>query len=245
MEELELFTDGADIHEMERQVRLLAASVAPPLEILEAGCGRRWPLDLDGVKYRLTGIDLNAKAMELRKERVGDLDVAIVGDLRTIDLPPEQYDVIYNSFVLEHVPQADEVMASFVRWLRPGGLLLIRIPDGEAVFGFLTRITPHWFHLFYKRYIQGWKLAGQPGHGPYPTYYHPIVSGSGMRQFAQRTGLAVLGMYGHAGYLSKTRIPAPLFRMLVRTMSLCALGRLQWRHDNLTLILKKNQAPHQ
>src|SRR6267154_4568853 len=52
-------------------------SLPQPLEILEAGCGREWPIKLEGVRYRLTGIDLDEAALESRVRDVGDLHEAI------------------------------------------------------------------------------------------------------------------------------------------------------------------------
>src|SRR4051812_34019938 len=72
-----------------------------PLEILEAGCGRAWTLDLAGVNYRLTGVDLDEHALQSRVEEVGDLDDAIVGDLTVPGtIPGARYDVVFSSFVL-------------------------------------------------------------------------------------------------------------------------------------------------
>src|SRR6202035_5001393 len=48
-----------------------------PLSILEAGCGQSWLIDLTDVEYRLTGIDLDPAALEMRKTRFHDLDDAI------------------------------------------------------------------------------------------------------------------------------------------------------------------------
>ena len=42
--------------------------------ILEAGCGRKWPLDLAGVDYKLTGVDIDEHGLALRKEQQHDLD---------------------------------------------------------------------------------------------------------------------------------------------------------------------------
>jgi 2-polyprenyl-3-methyl-5-hydroxy-6-metoxy-1,4-benzoquinol methylase len=86
------------------------------LNILEAGCGRRWPFDLAGTEYRLTGVDLDQAALEIRKTRERDLHEAIHGDLRTVALPAGAYDVIYNSYVLEHVDGAEQVLRNFLLW---------------------------------------------------------------------------------------------------------------------------------
>src|SRR6185437_11416268 len=72
-----------------------------PLRILEAGCGRDWPLHVS-VPYTLTGLDLDPDALAART----DLDEAIIGDLRTAELPAHSFDVVYSAFVLEHVSGA-------------------------------------------------------------------------------------------------------------------------------------------
>src|ERR1700677_5081735 len=72
------------------------------LSILEAGCGQRWTLDLSGIDYTLTGVDTDPVALDLRKTKARDLDVAILGDLCSVELPEASFDVVFSSFVLEH-----------------------------------------------------------------------------------------------------------------------------------------------
>ncbi|MDH3512220.1 MAG: class I SAM-dependent methyltransferase, partial [Gammaproteobacteria bacterium] len=87
-----------------------------PIRILEAGCGSRWLLDLTGVESTLTGVDIYERDLEIRKNKIKDLDEAIVGDLRNVELDADAFDVIYNSFVLEHVDGARLVLDNFRRW---------------------------------------------------------------------------------------------------------------------------------
>lgn len=209
------------------------------LEILEAGCGRRWPLKLDGIKYRLTGVDIDQKALDSRVNTIKDLDEAIVADLRHLDLGSRKFDVIYNSFVLEHVENAGLVLENFHNWLKPGGLLILRIPDRNTVFGFLTRITPFWFHVAYYRYILGRKNAGKPGFGPYPTYYDGIVSRDGIREFCRLHRIAIKGEYGLCSYQMEEGMGTRLVRIIAKIVSTGSLGRLPWKHTNLTYVLKK------
>ena len=42
---------------------------------------------LENVPLHITGVDTDEEAMHIRRERNGDLDVEIVGDLRTVELP--------------------------------------------------------------------------------------------------------------------------------------------------------------
>ena len=115
---------------------------ANPIQILEAGCGRSWPLELGEVRFELTGVDLDGKALAARQTEMRDLHHAVVGDLLTIEFPLEQFDVIYCCEVLEHIEQAEEVMRRFVTWLRPDGVALLAFPDPNTVFGLATRLSP-------------------------------------------------------------------------------------------------------
>jgi SAM-dependent methyltransferase len=211
-----------------------------PLRILEAGCGQKWPLNLDGTPFKLTAIDIDEDALAVRKARARDVDEVFVGDLRTRRMfGPGSFDVIYNSFVLEHIDDAQSVVDNFMYWLAPGGLLVLRIPDGNSVYGFLARCTPLFLHVLYKKYVQGIPTAGQPGHDPYPTHYHPIVSRSGIHRYCAEHGCKVLYETGFSGYLPKTPIQGLLARTVVRSISALSLGRLDWRYNNLTFVIEK------
>ena len=135
-----------------------------PLSIAEAGCGQRWTLYLSGVQYTLTGVDLDPVALELRKTEACDLDVAIVGDLCSVHLPEASFDVVFSSFVLEHVPRADIALQNFVQWLKPCGLLIGRLPDRDTARGSpYSGMLPYRLHVLYYHYLLGSKSAGQPG----------------------------------------------------------------------------------
>jgi hypothetical protein len=45
------------------RLRELSKGHSGPIKILEGGCGRKWPVDLSGVTYHLTGIDLDEHAL--------------------------------------------------------------------------------------------------------------------------------------------------------------------------------------
>ena len=210
------------------------------IEILEAGCGKSWPINLSGLKYRLTGIDLDAEALRIRKDVNNDLDEMIVGDLCTQELPPESFHVIYSSFVLEHIENADAALANLVKWLKPGGIMVIRIPDRDTVHGLITRLTPHWFHVLYFRLALGLKDAGKPGHAPYKTYYHPTVSRRGVRKFCEERGLRVSAEYADAFWNPGTRLFKPIIIAAKYIVSLLSLARFAAGHNNLLYIMEKD-----
>ena len=173
------------------------------IRILEAGCGRGWPLKLHGIKYILDGVDIDKNALEIRKNKLKDLDNAILGDLRSVSLKANGYDVIYSSYVLEHIQNAKEVLINFHKWLKPGGLLILKIPDRNSVFGYITRITPLWIHIAYKKYIRGNKNAGKPGFGPYPTFHESVISREGIHKYCLSFQFIIKGEYGHSFHLNR------------------------------------------
>lgn len=206
------------------------------LNILEAGCGPNWVLKLHGVNYKLTGVDLDQHALDRRQRVTKDLDEAIIDDLRHVDFRDRKFDVIYNAFVLEHVENAELVLANFSRWLKPGGLLILKLPDRDAVFGFLTRMTPFWFHVLYHKYVLRRKGAGEPGCGPYPTHYDAIVSRRGIHRFCETHRFSIANEHGLCTYVMENR---RLVTAIAIAVSMLSLGTLPWRHNNLTYVLKK------
>lgn len=211
------------------------------LKILEAGCGRRWPLNLDGIEYVLTGVDIDKDALEIRKNQINDLNEIIHGDLRYIDLGGSSYDVIYNSFVLEHIGNAERVLDNFRRWLKPGGLLILRIPDRNSVWGFVARVTPFQVHVLFRKYVKPFQNAGNSAFIPYPTVYDPIVSRTGIHEYCGRNSLMIREEYARGFYLEGRGTIAILTRLLVRMLSLLSFGKIEWRYNNLTYLIEKNQ----
>ncbi|MBA2409854.1 MAG: class I SAM-dependent methyltransferase [Gammaproteobacteria bacterium] len=112
------------------------------IEVLDAGCGRKWQIKLQ-MPITITGVDADQAALDKRE----DLDVALKEDIQTVDFPSNRFDLIYCSYVLEHVNGAEDLLGRFKSWLKPNGLLILRFPDKYTVFGFITRKTPHWVHV--------------------------------------------------------------------------------------------------
>ena len=229
-EEFKVLTDA---------IREKAASAGRSLDILEAGCGNIWYLDLKDVQYVLTGVDLDKHALDIRKNERKDLDVAILGDLRTVELEDNSFDVIHNSFVLEHINDCRRVLDNFLRWLRPGGIIILKIPDRSSVYGFLTRITPLWVHVLYKRYVEGDRNAGKPGFAPFPTVYEKIVSRDGIRDWCAAGEATIKSEYGANYYFDYLGIFSLPVKALVRIVGMLSFGKLAAGHTNLTYVIQK------
>ena len=88
------------------------------MRVLEAGSGKKWGLKPEGLDLHITGVDTDGEAMRIRQETLHDLDTAIVADLRDVELPIAEFDVVYCSYVLEHVQVPNEY--SIAWWPRSG-----------------------------------------------------------------------------------------------------------------------------
>jgi SAM-dependent methyltransferase len=201
------------------------------LTILEAGCGRRW-LPRLSVRHRIMGIDVDESALRIRQETQGDLVEYRVGSLCDDHFGPGSFDVIYCSFVLEHVQGVSRVLDNFVRWLKPGGVIVLRVPDHHSVYGFLAKHTPHWFHVVARR-MMGDRNAGKPGFEPFPVVYEYAMSREGIQEYFGRRGRAVT-LIQTSAYLESRPWLAPFFAAI----SWMSLGALRWRHNNLTFIIR-------
>ena len=98
--------------------------------------------------------------------------------------------ICYN--VIEHLADVGAALSGFCESLKPGGLMLIGAPNPKSLSGFVTKYSPHWFHVWFYRYVRGDRNAGRPGHAPFPTFFHPLVTLSNLEAFANTRGLEVI-----------------------------------------------------
>lgn len=132
---------------------------------------------------------LDIDAIQLQKNDYADKK--FLGDVQTYAFPPNSFDLIVCYNVIEHLETPDRAIALFFQALIPGGLLFIGAPNPNSFSGFITRLTPHWFHVWYYKFILGNKLAGQPGNVPFRTIYHPVVSPKALIKYCQALGFRV------------------------------------------------------
>ena len=151
--------------------RLLENCVGLPenARILDIGCGDGFHLKLlkkYGKKsWALAGIDMDKRAVEMAKK--SDLEV-YCGNVETINLPPDSYDLALIIQTIEHVEKPDEVLRRINTLLKPGGKLLIGTDNtGSLDFGFFKRhywggyhFPRHW-NLFNKNSLS--RLAAKTG----------------------------------------------------------------------------------
>jgi glycosyltransferase involved in cell wall biosynthesis/SAM-dependent methyltransferase len=109
---------------------------APPLRILDLGCGRGWLTHLLAQYGQAEGVEPVAGVIDHAKTlfpqlpfRAGNADAI----LNAPDFAP--YDLVVSSEVIEHVPEAEKAgfAAKLARLLKPGGHAILTTPRGEAL----------------------------------------------------------------------------------------------------------------
>jgi SAM-dependent methyltransferase len=159
--------------------------VAEP-RVLEAGCGSATHVSLPPTAH-LVGLDLSPEQLE----RNTHIQEKILGDIQTHPLPAGDFDAVICWELLEHVPEPLRALDNLIRTLRPGGLLILAFPNVLSVKGLVTKLSPHWFHVWFYRRVLGDRLAGGVGRPPFPTCLPFAMAPERICDHARRRGLTV------------------------------------------------------
>jgi len=116
------------------------------LRLLDIGCGRGLRLEaFHRLGFEVKGLDLQPEVVEYVRSRLG-LEANVGGtDSLATEIAPESCDVVTAFYLLEHVPNVQEVLAGCLRVLRPGGWFVGVVPicDGLQAQLFGQR----WLHV--------------------------------------------------------------------------------------------------
>ena len=140
---------GVGVPRSERIIRALtrSASVSSPARgrLLDVGCGNgaflaAWSRLVPG--WSLCGSEVDDKH-RTQIEAIAGVERLHTGPLGEI---PGEFDLISMIHVLEHIPAPVRFLARLRRKLRPGGLLLVEVPDCEQN-AFMLLVADHCSHF--------------------------------------------------------------------------------------------------
>jgi SAM-dependent methyltransferase len=138
-----------------RHVRFLSLGLPPGSRVLDVGCGRGVVLGaLADHGLEVHGVEMSAVAARGADPRA---EVRIAANLVDAGYPSSHFDQVLIWHVLEHVAQPRETLDEVQRILRPGGRLVVAVPN------FASRQAewsgPAWFHLDLPRHLYQFPLA--------------------------------------------------------------------------------------
>lgn len=157
------------------------------LTVLEAGCGSGGRVKCRA-DARLVGIDISQKQLD-RNTSIQD---KILGDLETYDLSSGAYDLIMCWDVLEHLPHPEKALVNFFKGIKNGGLVLLAAPNVLTLRGFITKYSPHWFHIFFYRYVYKRPEAGTEDQPPFPTFHRFAIAPKAITELAAQHNVRVV-----------------------------------------------------
>ena len=101
-------------------------------QVLDVGCGEgNFLVKARNKGARVSGIELNKKAAEVAKGKGIHAHEELLQDHQRIDF----YDVVTSFQVLEHVVNPLAFIENCIRVLRPGGTLIIGVPNDDSFVG--------------------------------------------------------------------------------------------------------------
>lgn len=188
-----------------RRLRMLRAVSPPPGALLDAGAGRgRFVRAARDAGYDACGIEPSPGAVAAARAVYGvELAAAGIGDA---DVAAGSLDAVALWHVLEHLEDPEAGLGAAAGWLRPGGTLLVGVPNLASVQARLG--GDRWFHLDVPRHRTHFTPAG----------LRALLERSGFEVVAEHHVLAEHNPFGMWQTLVNrlTTEPSWLFRALQR-----------------------------
>ncbi|MEA2218663.1 MAG: hypothetical protein QOJ35_1289 [Solirubrobacteraceae bacterium] len=194
-----------------RLAQLTRAGALPPGRLLDVGAGRgRFVAQARAAGWYAHGIEPSQRGVEAART----IGVELVrGGIDDADVPPGSLDAATLWHVLEHVDDPGAALARIASWLRPGGMLLVGVPNLASVQA--RAGGARWYHLDVPRHRTHFTVAGLDA----------LLRAHGLEPVSTRQVLAEHNPFGlWVSFVSRfTRVPSWLYHALKHNAPL--LGR--------------------
>jgi len=141
--DIQQFRQGLHRERYKREIILRHASGGDLLELGPSFCEALYLAKEAG--FRVHGLEMNERCCRFAQKVLGIPDVRCsahpVNDLPRVPT----YDVIMLWHVLEHLPDPWSAVSAMAAALRPGGILILAMPNPEALQ--MSLLGRHWVHL--------------------------------------------------------------------------------------------------
>ncbi len=187
--------------------RLLPASAANGARVLEVGAGAATVSHMLAQKNAgaFVALDILPEAMSVARRAMTNGRAAavqlLVADVCRAPLPDASFDLVFSQGLLEHFRDPTEILAAQVRLLKPGGVLVVNVPQKFNL-----------FTLYKRRRMR---------RGDWPPGWETEFSPRNLLFLGERFGLAPSTVDGHGSFLSQVAV-----RLFRRALSPAAQSRI-------------------
>lgn len=211
--------------------------------VIEAGCGARSHLTYS-TTARVLGIDL----LRTQLQRNVSARHRTQGDVTALPVASAAADLAVCWDVLEHVRAPEHAVRELARVLRPGGLVVLALPNILSMKGVVTRVTPWRVHVWAYRHVLGDRTAGTNASDQFPTAFRFVLRPKALRRLASRHGLLVESLALYEGpvptYLRRRYRAAHVLLTMAGTVSrVLSLGRYDTTLSDMVVVLRRTGAP--
>ncbi len=168
--------------------------------VAELGCGiGETALALSKAGYQVVGVEESPKAIDFLKKEYPGTEWVNENILQYLNNNPRRFDVITMFHVLEHIPEPKNVIRLVDAALRPGGVIVIEVPDVGGGFARLKGLNWDYFIDHHVNYFDAKSLTKLLGLVGYRlkllerTYHFSFPQGNMIKDFIKGS-LARLGM---------------------------------------------------
>lgn len=136
---------------MNKKHEMIMGLVKPTgtLSLLDFGCGTGDFLNFcAGKGHEIAGFELEEHARKTAREIHG---LEVYGPDQVAEIKESHFDVITLWHVLEHVHALNEQVEQFKKWLKPGGMLVLALPNIESYDS--EKYREHWEGLDVPRHL--------------------------------------------------------------------------------------------
>jgi SAM-dependent methyltransferase len=126
-------------------------------QVLEVGCGagKPWTQLLVEHSAQVTAVDISGAQIALAKQFVPQANL-IHADVMSLSFASGSFDAVVSLYCIFHLPREEQglLLARIVRWLRPGGYLLVNLGTTDSP----GAVDPDWLGI--QMYWSGFDVDG-------------------------------------------------------------------------------------